>query len=80
MFLERDSLAALWPTVSRQLRHFHISEPDLGDFRTPQVPHQENLRVLGEGGYTGWCSVEMREPASGLAEGGPWRVLEAAGR
>jgi sugar phosphate isomerase/epimerase len=78
MFLEGDWLEARWPEVTRLLRHFHISEPDLGDFRQSQVPHLENFRVLRTGGYTGWCSVEMREPAAGLVEAGPWRILGAA--
>jgi D-psicose/D-tagatose/L-ribulose 3-epimerase len=78
MFLEGDDPARLWPEVGTLVRHFHISEPDLGDFRTPQVPHRANLDFLSSTSYAGWCSVEMREPALPLAVAGPWSILREA--
>lgn len=75
MFLEGDSLEAQWPRVGELLRHFHISEPDLGDFREPKVEHRHNLEVLSSKRYQGWCSVEMRKPALPLAMAGPWNLL-----
>ena len=76
MFLENDDLMQLWPDVAPLVRHFHISEPDLGDFATPQIPHHENLAFLDSVGYENWCSVEMREPALPLATVGPWDLLK----
>ena len=78
MFLEGEDLAARWPALADIVRHYHISEPDLADFRQPAVPHQMNLAVLRRNGFTGWCSVEMREPSVPLDRSGPWAILEGA--
>lgn len=78
MYLEREDLAAVLPAALAVLRHFHLSEPDLGDFRQPEVPHTENLRRLDAAGYAGWCSVEMRRPSAPLADVGPWAVIARA--
>jgi sugar phosphate isomerase/epimerase len=75
MFLVGERLADAWDEVGALVRHYHISEPDLGGFTAPQVPHADNLRLLRERGYGGWCSVEMREPAAGLAAAGPWAFV-----
>lgn len=75
MYLEREDLASVLPAALPALRHFHLSEPDLADFREPQVPHTDNLRHLSAAGYAGWCSVEMRRPAVPLAEAGPWAMI-----
>ena len=79
MFLVGEQLGAILPDVEPLLRHYHISEPELGDFTAPQVPHAENLEALRACGYAGWCSVEMREPRQGLAGAGPWAFLQEAG-
>jgi hypothetical protein len=68
-------LREAWPDVGPLVRHFHISEPNLGDFTAPEAPHADNLRVLREGGYAGWCSVEMLEPSQDLAVVGPWAFV-----
>jgi len=78
MYLEKEDLAAVLPAALPVLRHFHLSEPDLGDFRQPAVPHAENLRCLSEAGYAGWCSFEMRRPSLTLADAGPWAVVARA--
>jgi D-psicose/D-tagatose/L-ribulose 3-epimerase len=75
MFLEGEDPQNLWPKAGDLVRHFHISEPDLGDFCAPQVPHRANLDFLCSTKYSGWCSVEMREPTLPLAIVGPWSVL-----
>jgi sugar phosphate isomerase/epimerase len=75
MYLENEDLRALLPAVGAEVRHFHISEPGLGDFLAPVVPHADNLRTLDEFGYTGWCSVEMRKPSVALESAGPWKIL-----
>lgn len=78
MFLEGDDPAHLWPEVGSLVRHFHLSEPDLGDFCNPQVPHRANLDFLKSTSYAGWCSVEMREPTLPLTVAGPWSFLHKA--
>lgn len=75
MFLEGDELPAIWPRAAPFVRHFHISEPDLGDFRSPQVPHRSNLDFLDRVAYQGWCSVEMREAGLPLSQIGPWALF-----
>jgi sugar phosphate isomerase/epimerase len=75
LYLEGESLAAVWPRVGHLVRHFHVSEPELGDFRAAVVPHASNFAVLESAGYGGWCSIEMRRPAGPLADHGPWDIL-----
>ena len=75
LYLEQEDLGAVLPRVAPILRHFHVSEPELGDFLEPQAPHGENLRQLARCGYRGWCSVEMRAPRQSLAAAGPWALL-----
>jgi len=77
MFLEGDDLETAWSDAGGLLKHFHISEPNLSDFCEPQVPHQGNLTFLSSRGYSGWCSVEMREPVLPLSVAGPWPLLTA---
>jgi D-psicose/D-tagatose/L-ribulose 3-epimerase len=43
------------------LRHFHVSEPQLGVVGRGSVRHAEFATVLHECGYDGWVSIEMRE-------------------
>lgn len=40
--------------------HFHISEPQLADFSSPQVDHASAAQALRSVGYEGWISIEMR--------------------
>jgi len=78
MYLEGEDLGSVLPAALPVLRHFHLSEPDLGDFRQPEVPHADNLRRLSAAGYAGWCSFEMRRPSLTLADAGPWAVVARA--
>jgi sugar phosphate isomerase/epimerase len=41
------------------LRHFHVSEPQLGAVGTGPVRHADF--AAGLAGYDGWVSIEMRE-------------------
>lgn len=41
------------------LAHFHLAEPDLGDFATPRMPHARAFAALAAAGYQGWTAVEM---------------------
>lgn len=80
MFLEGDDPARIWPDLGHLVRHFHISEPDLNDFCSPEAPHLSNLDFLKEKNYSGWCSVEMREPKLPLTVAGPWSILKKIGK
>lgn len=42
------------------LRHFHISEPDLGGFTAPIIDHARVGSALRASNYNGWVSIEMR--------------------
>lgn len=78
MHLAGDDLPMLWPELGPLVRHYHISEPELAGFSAPRVPHARNLATLRDAGYSGWCSVEMREPSEPLARVGPWALLRQA--
>jgi sugar phosphate isomerase/epimerase len=43
------------------LRHFHVSEPQLGVVGRGPVCHAEFAKTLRACGYGGWTSIEMRE-------------------
>lgn len=75
MFLEGDHLENEWNNVSDILCHFHISEPDLGGFEKPQVDHKKNLEILAKNNYSGWVSVEMREPEGTINSSNIWNLL-----
>lgn len=75
MFLEKDDLSEKWQRISDIVRHFHVSEPDLGDFDQPQVNHFKNFQILKDGGYKGWFSVEMIEPKKHLSQSEIWNIL-----
>ncbi len=50
-----DAIAA----AGADLAHFHLAEPDLGDFTTPRMPHARAFAALAAAGYQGWTAVEM---------------------
>lgn len=41
------------------LHHFHISEPNLSGFASPQCEHRQISDVLARAGYDGYISIEM---------------------
>jgi len=51
---------------ARIMRHFHVSEPQLGDFAAPSIDHARIGRALREAGYAGWVSIEMRRTSTPL--------------
>jgi hypothetical protein len=74
--LSGETLMQVWPHVGACLRHFHLSEPGLGGFRTPLAPHATNLQWLSDHAYSGYVSIEMLDSGDPLDEVGPWRLLE----
>lgn len=77
MFLEGEDVATAWLNGGVFVRHFHITEPELGNFCNPRVPHKANLEFLDSRNYSGWCSVEMREQALPLSIAGPWSFISS---
>jgi len=65
------------PAAAAWLRHYHISEPELGEFIAPHAPHAQWLLELKALGWSEWCSIEMRRPKGDFAVAGPWRALRA---
>jgi D-psicose/D-tagatose/L-ribulose 3-epimerase len=61
MTLAGDSLSLI-ADGSDLLRHFHVSEPQFGIVGQGSMRHAEFAAVLRECRYSGWVSIEMREP------------------
>jgi len=76
LHLSGETLMQVWPQVGACLRHFHLSEPALGGFRTPLAPHAANLQWLSDHAYSGYVSIEMLDSGDPLDEAGPWQLLE----
>ncbi len=69
MFLAGDEIADTVHAYADILSHFHVSEPQLGDFSAPVIPHEDAAEALRRIGYTGWITLEMRAtptPLEGL--------------
>ena len=49
------------------IKHFHISEPELGGFSSPKIPHKAIAETLQTGGYPNWVSIEMRPQEDAIA-------------
>lgn len=58
--LEGDDPAEAVDTCKGGIGHFHVTEPELGAFSDPAMPHQPTAEALKRAGYEGWLSVEMR--------------------
>lgn len=51
------------------LHHFHVSEPQLAVIGEGASDHAAMASALERSGYSGWCSVEMRESAEPALSG-----------
>jgi len=60
MQLAGDDPAATIRENADILCHFHVSEPFLGGFESPVVPHEIIAGALREVDYCGWVALEMR--------------------
>lgn len=58
--LEGDDVVQAIRTCAGRIAHFHVSEPELRDFATPETDHATIGRALRASGYDGWLSIEMR--------------------
>ncbi len=58
--LEGDSAVEAVRACAGRIAHFHATEPDLGDFTAPQMPHADIGAALRTAEYENWVSIEMR--------------------
>ena len=63
-WLAGDSPAEAILASTKAIRHFHISQPQLGDFSEPADYHRGAGDALARMDYQGWVSIEMRETAT----------------
>jgi D-psicose/D-tagatose/L-ribulose 3-epimerase len=61
MSLAAENAVCAIPAVADILRHFHASEPNLGDFANPSIDHRGAASALAQSGYQGYVALEMRE-------------------
>lgn len=64
--LEGDDVLAAIDGCEGRIAHFHVSEPELGDFSNPTIDHAAIGQKLRDINYKGWLSIEMRRSADPL--------------
>jgi D-psicose/D-tagatose/L-ribulose 3-epimerase len=76
--LEGDDVVEAVETCAGGIAHFHVTEPELGDFSSPTLDHAAIGEALRRTGYDGWLSIEMRRSDDPLrsVEEAVTRVLE----
>lgn len=57
--LEGDSIVDAIGAAAGRIRHLHVTEPHLGDFASPRMPHGDAAKALRQARYENWASVEM---------------------
>lgn len=60
MTLSKEDIEPAIRLASKQLCHFHISEPYLAPIGTEAVEHYLFSKTLAELDYRGWKSIEMK--------------------
>lgn len=71
MYLAGEDIPQSIEQAADVLEHFHISEPNLGNFESPKVNHADiahSLRVIG---WDKWVTIEMRateQPVHGVGQ------------
>ena len=58
--LEGDDVVDAIYSCADHIKHFHITEPNLGDFSKPELNHAAIGKALKDIAYDGWLSIEMR--------------------
>lgn len=58
--LEGDDIVEAIHKCADKITHFHITEPNLGDFSKPVLDHAIIAQALRDVDYKGWLSIEMR--------------------
>ncbi|OFC70104.1 sugar phosphate isomerase/epimerase family protein [Alteromonas confluentis] len=65
-FLNNDSIADAIEDTWKQMKHFHISQPQLSNFAAVNEYHNEAASALNGCDYSGWHCIEMLESDSPL--------------
>lgn len=60
MHLAGEEVVSAIAHAADVLEHFHISEPNLGDFTAPTVDHAAIAQALQTIGWDKWITIEMR--------------------
>jgi len=58
--LEGDDVVEAIHKCADKITHFHVTEPNLGDFSAPTIDHSAIGQALKDVSYDGWLSIEMR--------------------
>lgn len=58
---EKYSLEDVFSDSFGQYEHFHVNEVGLGSFKIPKLPHEKVAGLMGNGGYEGYVSIEMKQ-------------------
>lgn len=66
LFLAEEEICAAIENNYDILQHFHVSEPNLGDFASPAIDHARVAGCLRSLGYRKSISLEMRETQTPL--------------
>lgn len=59
--LESDDVVEAIHQCADKITHFHVTEPNLGDFSEPEIDHAIIGKALRSIDYNGWLSIEMRK-------------------
>lgn len=66
VFLNGDEVEPAIREAGKRISHFHITQPDLGNFFCPEKYHYCAAKALNELTYNQWLSIEMKETGSPL--------------
>ena len=58
--IEGDRTVDAISLCAGRIAHFHVTEPELGDFSDPTIAHDDIANSLKSSGYARWTSIEMR--------------------
>ncbi|EKQ67617.1 sugar phosphate isomerase/epimerase [Leptolyngbyaceae cyanobacterium JSC-12] len=71
MHLAGEDIPQAIEAAADVLAHFHISEPNLGNFAEPEVNHRAIAHALKTIGWSNWVTIEMRateQPIEGVKQ------------
>jgi D-psicose/D-tagatose/L-ribulose 3-epimerase len=64
--LSGDNLAGSIHNYAAKIRHFHVSQPYLGEFTQPHCAHSIAAKCLRAVDYSGTINLEMKRPPAGV--------------
>lgn len=63
-----DEIERIADAFAPRVSHVHLSEPNLGPSPARAEQAARVMAAMGQAGYEGWYSIEMKSPEGGLAE------------